>query len=215
MDLTRRRFGALVAGTVAATGGCMDAATGEGPLTFEAAEVRASETAIEDTGYEHRTTETVPFTKEFEIGGVSREVRADTVVSKYDKAIDMGPLGSKRSALFVVASTPKAEVAGRTFNPIEDMDNRELAEEFQSQYEEMTIREEIGTSVISVFDEDVDLSTFEAETAFEGQPIDIRLHIGVAETDDDLVVLLGGHPRRLTDEKANVVTLAESVEPVD
>lgn len=215
MDLTRRRFGALVAGTVAATGGCMDAATGEGPLTFEASEVRASETAVEDTGYEHRITETVPFTKEFEVGGVSREVRADTVVSKYDKAIDMGPLGSKRTALFVVASTPKAEVAGRPFNPIEDMDNRELAEEFQSQYDEMTIREEIGTEVISVFDEDVDLSTFEAETAFEGQPIDIRLHIGVAETDDDLVVLLGGYPRRLPDEKANVVTLAESVEPVD
>ncbi|MDL5362812.1 DUF6517 family protein [Halalkalicoccus sp. NIPERK01] len=215
MKMTRRAFGGLVAGTAAATAGCMEAATGDGPLTFEATEIRASETAVEDTGYDHRTTETVPFTKEFEVGGVSREVRADTVVSKYDKAIDMGPLGSQRSALFVVASTPKAEVGGRTFNPIEDMDNRELAEEFQSRYGEVTIRDEISTEVISVLDEDVDLSTFEAETELEGQPIDVRLHLGVAETDDDLVVLLGGHPRRITDEEANIVTLAESVEPID
>lgn len=215
MDLTRRKIGAFIAGTVAASAGCLDVATGEDPLTFEASEVRASETAVDDTGYEHQITETVQFTKEFEVGGQSREVEAENVVSKYDTSIDMGALGSQRSALFVVASTPKAEIAGRTFNPIEDMENRELAEEFQSQYGEMTIHDEVDRDVISVFNENVDFSRFDAETEFKGQRLDVYLHLGVAETDDDFVMLLGGYPQRIANEEANIVTLAESVEQTD
>lgn len=215
MKLTRRKIGMLIAGTIATSAGCLDAATGEEPLTFEAAEVRASETAVDDTGYEHQTTDTVPVTKEVEVGGQSREVEAINVVAKYDKAIDMGPLGSQRSALFVVASTPKAEIAGRTFNPIEDMENQELAEEFQSQYGEMTVRDELERDTISVLDEDIECSMFDAETEFEGHRLDVYLHLGVAETDDDFVVVLGGYPQEIADEEANIVTLAESVEQTD
>lgn len=212
MNLTRRELSALIAGTVASSAGCLDAATGDESLRFEASEVRASETAVDETGYEYQTTETPTVTREFEVSGTSREVEAVNVVSKYDKAIDMGPLGSRRSAVFVAAATPQVEVVGRTFNPIEDMENHEVAEEFQSQYGDVTIHEELDESVISVFDEDVEFSIFDAETEFEGHTVDVYLHLGVAETDDDFVVLLGGYPQEIADEQANIVTLAESVE---
>lgn len=212
MKMTRRDVNALIAGTIASTAGCLGVATGDESLRFEASEVRASDTAVDETGYEHQTTETPTVTREFEVGGQSREVEAVNVVSKYDKAIEMGPLGSQRSAMFVVATTPQVEVLSRTFNPIEDMENHEIAKKFQSQYGDMMIHEEVDNDSISVFGENVEFSMFDAETEFEGHAIDIYLHLGVAETDDDFVVLLGGYPQEITDEEANIVTLAESVE---
>lgn len=213
--MTRRQIGTLIAGTITASAGCGSVVSGDEPLRYKASEVRPSDTALAESGYEHQATQTSTITKEFDVGGISREAEAVNVVSEYDKAIDMGALGSQRSAIFVAAATPKIETIGRTFNPIKDMTNQEVAEDFQSQYNDVTIREEIGTDTINVFEKDVEFSMFSAESRLNGHTIDVYLHLGVAEINTDFVVLLGSYPQGATDEQTNVFNLAESVEQIE
>lgn len=213
MNYTRRAVGSMAAAAIAGSAGCLGFVRGDETLELSATAAGPSDDALAETGYEHQRTEELEVVREFSAAGRTREVEVANILSEYDKGIEMGPLGRARGAVFVALATPQVEVLGRTFNPVGDMGNRELAEEFQSQYEGVTVGDELDVRTIEVLGDSVDLSKFDAQAEFQGQGMDVYFHIGTAEADDenDFVVVIGVHPQHVGSEEENVVALAESL----
>lgn len=211
MGFTRRAFGAgLLAGLVGTTG-CLGFVRDEEPLTFEAVGARPSDEALAETGYRHHVTRAEPVKETIEIAGQSREVELVNVLVECDKALELGPTGRLRAAAFVAFATPAFEVLGRKFHPGDRISTRRLATELSSNYDELSIGEEVDERTFTVFDEEVDVSTFEGRAVLGPTTIDVHVHLGAVMNDADFVVLAGIHPQRLEGESGNVAVLAESL----
>lgn len=207
MRLRRRELGVLVAGAVLGAG-CLDLVRGE---TFVARPAPVAEDTLNGTGYDHYRTVEIEETHTVEAGAVSREVEVVNVRSEYDRRVDLGSLGEMRAAVFATLSTPKIEVLGRAFNPIEGMDNQQAADELQSRYERVSIGEEIDRRPLTVLGDSIDLSKFTGRATFSGVSIDVFAHIGIAEIDAGYVLLFAMYPRLLNGEEETVITLAKGV----
>lgn len=207
MRLGRRELGVLVGCSILGAG-CLDLVRGE---AFVARPAPVAASALDETGYDHYRTVEIEETHTVEAGGVSREIDVVNVRSEYDRRVDLGPLGETRAAVFTTLSTPKIEVLGRTFNPVEGMDNQEVADELQSRYEEISIGTEIDRRTLTVLGDSIDVSKFTGEATFSEMSVDVFAHIGIAETDDGYVLLLAVYPRLLTGEEETITALIRGV----
>lgn len=171
--------------------------------------------ALAETGYRHHETRSETIQEAFEIAGRSREIELVNVLVECDKALDLGPAGRLRAAAFVAFATPQFEAFGRRFHPGDRISARRLATELSSNFDELSIGEEVDERTLTVFDEAVDVSTFEGRAVLGPTTLDVYVHLGAAMNDDDFVVLVGVHPRRLGGEYENVATLAESLSVVE
>lgn len=215
MQYTRRAFGTTLLAGLAGTAGCLGFARGDEPLTFAAVGARPSDEALDETGYRHHLTETEPITETVEVAGQSREVELVNVLVECDKAFDFGPIGRLRAAAFIAFAVPGFEVLGRSINPGDRISTRRLATELGSNYDELSIGEEIDERELTVFGETVDVSTFEGRAVFGPTRIDVHIHLGSVSNDDDFVVLLGVHPQELEAERENIMVLAESLRTLE
>jgi hypothetical protein len=210
MKLSRRAVGAAAAGTLVSTAGCVGFVTGDDSLRFSADSAEADEQVLSETGYSEHRLEEQTITESFTVAGITREVDARNVLAEYDKGVDVGDLGSARGATFAAFATPQVDLLWRTFNPVGEMDNREIAEEFTSGYDEVSIDEEVDRTTLSVLGDDVEVSTYEAEAYLESELTEVDLHIGTAEADRDFVVLVGMYPK-VVDESEEIHRLAEAI----
>lgn len=210
-----RRTLVVGVGSLAAAGlaGCTGL-LGDDPIEFEASAVGASDDALEETGYEFVELEDIVIERTLEAAGQSRDVVVTNRQAEYEKAIDMGPLGEQRGALFTVLSTPQVEVLGREFNPVADMDTRELVEMVQDGYDGVRNVGPLDTSEVTVLGQETTQQRFEAEADFGGATVDVYLHVSEAVgTDEDLAVTVGAYPQQTDGEEANVRRLMEGVDP--
>lgn len=216
---TRSRRSLLAAGatgTLALTAGCLDFALGNGPLEFSGDRVAPSDGALEETEYTEESVEERSIEKSAEVGlSIEREFKAGIWQSTYVK--DVSILGGEReAALFTTLSIPAVEVAGRSFNPLEDLSNGELVERLlgevdseAGQIEGIEHEESFGLDVLG---DGRDVDTFIGQSTYDGEEIDVELTLTSFVHEDDLLVLLGTHPEVLAEESANVEVLLESAE---
>ncbi len=213
MNGTRRWFGAVVGTGILSTAGCLGFIRGDEALEFTAGTASVPEQVMADTGYELAESERPTVTESFEVAGETREVEVTNDVSEYQRTVDLGPLGEHEAAVFVTFATPKVEIVTRTFNPVGDMDNAELAEQLQSEYDDFSIGSSVDERTLSVLDDDVEVTKFDGEaTLSSGTDVDVYVHLGTAEYADDFVVVLGAYPTQLDGEEDRFVQLAESVQ---
>lgn len=215
MTTSRRAFLAGSATTgLALTAGCLDFVLGDGPLEFHADQVAPTQSALDETGYEEQSIDEETIEESVE-AGVEREVRATIWLSTYTKELEFN--GEQQEAsLFAAVSIPAIEVAGRSFNPLDDLSNEELLEEFlgevggdRGSIEDIDHEE---TFSLSVLDSTRDVDVFVGETEFQGERVDVDIRMTSFDHEDDLIVLLGSHPQLLADEGPAIEELMESVE---
>lgn len=156
-----------------------------------------------------------------DVDGVDAEAEsadhAETEAVDLEEAedVDLEPFESQEAAFFVAVSMPGIEVLGRSFNPLEGLGSEELIGELlpQSGDEDGVERVEPAGSVsLPILGADRDVDRFEATTEVEGEAVELDLSITSFTHEDDLLVLLGGHPAALEDEADDLATLFESVE---
>lgn len=89
---TRRRL--LAAGTIglAALGGCLEFATGEGPLSETAQPAAVDEAVLSETGYERTDERTETVSEEVEVAGQSRTIEAANQVVTYERSVSAAAL---------------------------------------------------------------------------------------------------------------------------
>lgn len=205
---TRRSFLAGIGATsIAATAGCLDFVTGDGPLEFEASRAMVETSALDETGYELAAKESPEVSRSFTVAGQTREVAVTNRLSTYEKSIDFGPLGSVRAAVFAALATPKIEIAGRTFNPVDDMSNRELLEQLQSRYEGVTVNEKVGTYQVETLETTATVDRYDADAELQGQDVPIYLHVARLEHGADFLIGVGAHPQMVEGEGENIKQL--------
>lgn len=216
MQPTRRQFIAAT-GAFAAAGlaGCTGELTGEG-AAFGAAEARLSASVRSETGYtHHRTVEDVQ-SRHFERYGISRSVDVTSVISEYDRAIELGVLGTRvRAAVFASLSTPQIRVFGRNFNPVETMSSVDIAELIQERYDNIDDVREDHRFEARVGEATTTVTRFRATARLVelGAGIDIYLYISSAvELDDDFVVTMAAHPQAFGEQVETVRALMGGVE---
>ena len=89
---TRRRL--LAAGTIglAALGGCLEFATGDGPLRETAQPAAVDDAALSETGYERTDERTETVSESVEVAGQTRTVEAVNQVVTYERSVSAAAL---------------------------------------------------------------------------------------------------------------------------
>ena len=201
--MRRRTFVAAMTGAVG-TAGCLGFVTGDETYEQEASPAQVDDAILDDTGYSLDEAYPDAIDREFEVAGRSRTVRATNQVARYHRGIDLPLLGTAEAAVFAVVATPAFEIAGQTLNPVGEMDNADLAEMVQDEYEELAVDDQIATSSVDTLGEEMALSQFEGTATFGGTDLDIYVHVGTVRSGGDFAVAVGVHPRQFFDESAVV-----------
>lgn len=220
--VTRRVALAASAGLLSAgLAGCTDVLFGEG-LDIEATAPSVSESALEETGYEEHQVREMPIEREFEVAGETRRVRATNWQAEYDKAVDLSgiglgdALGRQRAATFSAVTTPKAEIAGQTLNPIDDMDTSEIVARAQQRYDDFGNLRQVDETTTSILGETTTVDEFEGEASLTDADVtvDLTLHVSEAvESGDDFALVVAGYPTVLdASERDDAFRMIDGVE---
>lgn len=212
--ISRRAYLAAGGGTIlAGVSGCLELVTGD-TAEFAASPSRASQAALDETGYERTDQSEQEIEDEFEVGGETRDVVVTNVMTEYHKTIDMGPVGEVEGATFSSLTTPQVEILGEQFNPVKEMSAKELAEMVQQQYDGVENLQSEEQTEITIQGATTQQTKFSGDAAFEGNPVELFLHVSEAvELGDDFAVTVGAYPELTPGEEESILTLMESVEP--
>ncbi|MFC6837849.1 DUF6517 family protein [Halomarina ordinaria] len=199
-------------GTAGAIGlaGCLGVA---GVDEHTATAVGVEKEARRETGYEQSEPEELVIEESVGAMGYSEDVIVTNYLVEHEKTVDMGPLGDQRAAVFIVLSTPQISVVGQQVNPVEDKSTKELVELVASNYDGLSNAQHETDEEVSIMDSSVTESVFVADAEFDGQEVEVNLHVTEAvKTADDLVVSIGVYPRELgRQERENIKTLMEAI----
>ena len=204
----------LLAGTgalgLASLSGCLGAA---GLDTHESSPAGVERPTLEETGYDQTGIEPIGVTEEFSLVLYTESVSVTNYLTEHEKSVDMGPLGSQRAAVFMVLTTPQVSVVGQEFNPVEEMSAEELVELVQDNYDEIGNVEREEAESVSVLDQETSMTRFSADAQFDGEDVDVLMHVTEAvQTDGDHLVVIGVYPEMTrSQEESNVHALVEGI----
>jgi len=200
---TRRR--ALVAGAagIAALSGCLEAATGSGPITRKASPAVVEPSVLEETGHELEDEREQTIEREVEVSGQTREVEATNYARVYTKTIgDTDTDGS----LFALVSTPAFTFAGQSFNPVADFSNQEILEFVAGEFGQVSVNEQASESTLTVLGSETTVTKFDAEAEFNGERIPVYVHVTSVENGDDIIIAAGAYPQELDSQEEDAIT---------
>lgn len=186
-----------------------------GLARHEASPAGVNASVRNDTGYEQTAIDEFTVEREVGVSIATETVVITNYMTEHEKAVDMGPLGEQRGAVFIVLTTPQVNALGSQFNPVEDMSTDELVELVASNYDDIGSVSFVEETSVTVFDQSTTQSRYTAEASFQGQPVDVALHVSEAiETEDDLLVTVGVYPNEFDwSEEEQIFSLMDGVVP--
>ncbi|PSQ56906.1 hypothetical protein BRD18_08245 [Halobacteriales archaeon SW_7_71_33] len=211
MAFTRRRALVAAVGGLAVLPGC-GFITGDEPARFAAEPATVSDTARSDANYEERSVSEEVRTREFSAGGESRSVEVTNQLARYERRVDLGPLGSVRAAVFTALTSPAVEVLGETFNPLADLSEREIIDRFDSEYESVSVDDRVGRRDAQVLGQATTVEKYDGTAEIAGGTVDVYVHVTKLRHMDDFVVVVAVYPQRLSDEESNVFRLLSGLQ---
>ncbi|QIO24175.1 DUF6517 family protein [Haloarcula sp. JP-L23] len=209
--ITRQTIAIAAVGLMMVTAGC-GFITGEEALTFSASPATVSDQAVSDAGYEEVSVTEQTVTRNFSAADQTRQVKVTNQLAQYERQVDLGPLGSKRAAVFVAFASPEVKVATETFNPIAEMSEREILQQFESEYESISVGDRIDNRTVTVLGQSTAVEKFEGTATLAGSQVEVYIHATKLKHEGDHIVAVAIHPQRLDGEEQNVITLLEGLE---
>ncbi len=185
--------------------------TGSEALAFSASPATPSDASLSETGYEEQNVTEQHVTRNVSAAGQTRQVNVTNQQAQYERGVDLGPLGSQRAAVFVTFASPEVSVAGQTFNPIGDMSEREILAEFDSEYDGLTVGDQVESRNVSTLGQSAELTQFDGTASLAGTEVDVTIQTTKVQHEGDYIVAVGIYPQ-LIDEESNVVLLLEGLE---
>lgn len=186
---------------VVVTAGC----TGGG-FAFDASPATVSDDALDEAGYDGEPPEAHTVNETIEVAGMNADVTATTWTAVYSD--DQG-------ASLVVVSTPNAEIAGQSLNPLTRLSNRELVERALDQLDnadaEIKDVREVDSEQRSILGQDVEVITYLATAESDHGEMDVNLHLATVQHEDDVVIVVGIHPEQF-DERTTILDLMEAIQ---
>lgn len=206
MQLTRRSVGAASLVGLTSLAGCT-ALTG-GSLSFESDPAGVSSSTRSETGYEQADQRSTSLERTF----AGQDVTVTNWITQYQKSVELGGAIEAKLGVFVAFTTPAVKIAGQgPFNPVGNVSTSELVKRLQGQYASMQDVEKVGSSSVGILGSSTNVDKFSATTTFEGQEIDLYLHIAKRQHEKDFVIPVGIYPQRLDGEESNVTAMMKAL----
>lgn len=204
-------FATVLAALLLATGGCLGAVTG-GDTTFEASPSTVPDATLSETGYELTTNETRTLEENVTVLGQERTVRVVNHVGEYYKTVSIPFLGDVDLARVSVVTTPGAEVAGQSVNPLAQLSARQIVGEFSGEAAGVENLSHLNNRTVQVLGEDRTVEKFEGVVERNGREVDVFVHVATFEHEGDYLLVIAAYPQTLSDEQENVDELLRSVD---
>ncbi|WP_323191740.1 DUF6517 family protein [Halostella sp. PRR32] len=212
--IDRKRVAVLAVAVLLASSGCIGFLLGNDSLEFTASNATVSDDALDETGYSLNESHALVENRTLEDAG-DREIVVESHVNAYSKRETI--LDDKREVgRFTAVAVPEVEVLGRSFNPLDDMSNADLLDEFQSQMTassrdaDFSVDEE--KRLDGVLGEQVNVTRFTGTTRFNDKEIEVAVYATKVKHDGDWVVMLGAHPTQRPEGEQDIETLMQSLE---
>ncbi|WP_049914707.1 DUF6517 family protein [Haloterrigena salina] len=207
----RALLGGLGAVGLASLSGCLGLV---GMDSHESSPAGVDPAVREETSYEQTAISEVVVEKEVEVSAYSETITVTNYKTTHEKSVELPPLGSRRAAVFTVLTSPQIGIAGRNFNPVEDMSTNELVDLIAENYDDIGDISHEEDGEITILDETTKRSRFSADATFNGHDLEVDIHVTEAvEADDDLLVTIGVYPQYARDQEMdNVFSLMEAVD---
>ncbi|WP_336359147.1 DUF6517 family protein [Haladaptatus sp. ZSTT2] len=215
--ISRRRALALVSmGAVGSLSGCIGFLTGSEALQFSAETATVASASLEETDYEKAPDSSGEQTVErsFSVADQERQVEVTNHIQEYKRSVNLGVLGEQELARFIVLSTPKVDIAGKTFNPVGEWSAKEFVMQIQSAYKGLSDIQQEGERSVSMLGESRTVTKFSARAEVaNGEEVDVFIHVTEAVGDgDDYVIGIGVYPQQIDGEQARVDELIAGIE---
>lgn len=214
---SRTTLAALLFVSLLMTTGCLGFVTGSKPLTLESEPVAVSDSTLSTTGYEPVRSKTIGIKESVTIADQTRTVKADCHLRVYARDVNLQVNGVTLPAdvdvsRFVVLSTPKAEIAGHSLNPIGDYQEDKLVRRFLREYDGIDNVQFVGNRTVQSLGEERTVSTFSATIQVaEGREISATLQVTSFAHGDDYITVIAIYPSQI-DEQKRINRLLEGLE---
>lgn len=183
------------------TSGCLDFLTGEEPYSVESEPINVSNDALSSTGYELTRNESPTFNTSVSVADQKRSVKATSHMREYERNTDLVS-ADVAVTRFVVLSTPKAEVAGQSMNPIGDRSNSQLIEELLKSYDGVDSPEFENNRTASALGEERTVSTYTATAQIvEGISVPVTINVASFAHEDDYITVIAVYPDDLEEQQ--------------
>jgi hypothetical protein len=192
----------LFAGLLVTTG-CLGFITGESALTATSSDVAVSDSALSATGYEPIRQQTVSVNETVSVADQERTVKATSHLRVYSRDVplqinDVTLPADADVTRFMVLSTPKAEIAGHSLNPIGHLSEEKLVKRFLNEYNEIDGLDFSGNRTVTSLGDERTVSTFTATIQItENIEIPILLHVTTFAHNDDYITAIAIHPEQI------------------
>ena len=184
-----------------------------GPVSFSASQATVGDAALEETGYQHNSTQAMNVSRTFEAAGQSKEVEVTNWISEYHQRVGLPGVGEQKVAVFATFSSPQVEILGKSFNPLDKYSDRQLAQQFTSQLDSVSGVREVGSQNRTMLGKTTEVSKFEASvTTATGIEFDAYLHVTKVKHEGDIVVAVGVYPQKLPGQEEKIYQLIRGVE---
>lgn len=206
----------LFAGLLMTTG-CLGFITGNSALTVTSSDVAVSDSALSATDYEPVRQQTLSVNETVSVADQERTVKATNHLRVYSRDVPLQVNGVALPAdvavtRFAVLSTPKAEVAGHSLNPIGHLSEKELVKRFLNEYNEIDGLDFAGNRTVESLGDERTVSTFTATIQItENVEIPILLHVTTFSHNDDYITAIAIHPKQI-DEGNRIDQLLNGLE---
>lgn len=204
-------FAAVLVALLLATSGCLGVVTG-GDTTFEASPSTIPDATLSETDYERTTNETRTIEENVTVLGQTQTVRVVNHVSEYYKTVSIPFLGDVDLARLTVVTTPDAQVAGQSVNPLSQFSAREVVGEFSGEAAGVRNLSHLNNRTVQVLGEDRTVEKFEGTVERNGREVEVFVHAATFEHEGDRLLMIAAYPQTLSDEQENVDELLRSVD---
>lgn len=199
------------------TTGCLGFVTGSEPLTLESEAVAVSDSVLSATNYEPVRSETIGIEESVTVADQTRTVKANCHLRVYAREVNLQVNGVTLPAdvavsRFVVLSTPKAEIAGHSLNPIGNYQEDELVRRFLREYDGIDNVQFVGNRTVQSLGEERTVSTFSTTIQVtENEQISATLQVASFAHGDDYITVIAIYPSQI-DEQERINRLLEGLE---
>ena len=179
-----------------------------------AAPARVADDALAQTSFESKERRERTTERTLEVADQRRTVSLRNWQQIYTASVPTLDFDASRVSLF---TTPTVSIAGRDANPFHILDEDQLVAEMGERVDTDPIEdvEKTGERPVTVLDEQLTVSEFDARTTVETQEFVLRLHLAQRTHEGDLLVLFALHPK-LLDQTDDIDTLCSGIEhPVE
>jgi len=195
---------------VVVSAGCTGLLTDD-TVAFDADEASVSDSALDSTGYEGTNSTEQTIQRNVSVGGEERTIRITNHYAVYARSGTVDGVETPEMAQFVVFSSPGAEIANQTLNPVAQLSNRQLVERVSDRTGGVSDVAFVENRTAESLGSERAVGVFSGTTTVGGEEIDVRIHVTNFEHESDVIVAVGVHPAEVA-ETENVDELLAGIE---